>query len=60
MSRSHRVVAGFDHSGVTEVDLLERPVAEPRSLVEQAEGQDAPVHLRPFQIVTLRFSRSAR
>jgi alpha-mannosidase len=57
---SARVVAGFEHAGVTEVDLLERPVAEPRSLAEQAEGQDADVHLRPFQIVTLRFSRSAR
>ncbi|PWJ52815.1 alpha-mannosidase [Quadrisphaera granulorum] len=57
---SARVVAGFAHAGVTEVDLLERPVEAPRSLVESAEGQDADVHLRPFQIVTLRFSRSAR
>ncbi|TNM67914.1 alpha-mannosidase [Streptomyces sp. NP160] len=57
---SARVVAGFDHAGATEVDLLERPVAEPRALVEAVQGQDAAVHLRPFQIVTLRFSRSAR
>ncbi|MEH3078337.1 MAG: glycosyl hydrolase-related protein [Quadrisphaera sp.] len=56
---SARVVAGFAHAGVTEVDLLERPVAQPRSLAEAPEGQDADVHLRPFQIVTLRFSRSA-
>nr|WP_255479327.1 glycoside hydrolase family 38 C-terminal domain-containing protein [Quadrisphaera sp. RL12-1S] len=62
---SARVVAGFAHAGVSEVDLLERPVAEPRSLVEPGalaeagQGQDAAVHLRPFQIVTLRFSRSA-
>ncbi len=52
-----RVVAGFEHAGVTEVDLLERPV-EPLALVGQ-DGAVADLHLRPFQIVTLRFSRSA-
>jgi len=59
---SARVVAGFAHGAVSEVDLLERVVEQPRALAAGAAGQDGQVSelaLRPFQIVTLRFSRSA-
>ncbi|TQM09441.1 alpha-mannosidase [Pseudonocardia kunmingensis] len=51
---SARVTAGFEHSGVVETDLLERPLAEQASL--SADG--VRVDLRPFRIVTLRYRRS--
>ena len=40
------VEAGFEHSGVSVVDLLERPLDD-----------EVPDTLRPFQILTLRFAR---
>jgi alpha-mannosidase len=49
-----RVTAGFEHSGVVETDLLERPVAEPASLSADGTRLD----LRPFRIATLRYRRS--
>ncbi|MGQ7294934.1 alpha-mannosidase [Quadrisphaera sp. KR29] len=59
---SAHVVAGFEHGGATEVDLLERPVGEPRGLAATGGvGQDrgvTRVDLRPFQILTLRFARA--
>jgi alpha-mannosidase len=48
-----RITAGFEHSGVVETDLLERPLAEPVAL--SAEGTR--LRLRPFRIVTLRYRR---
>ncbi|WP_019359931.1 alpha-mannosidase [Streptomyces sp. AA1529] len=48
---------GFPVTSVTETDLLERPLAEPR---EQHTVEEAGVRvaLRPFQILTLRLGRS--
>jgi alpha-mannosidase len=48
-----RIKAGFEHSGVVETDLLERPLAEPVAL--SADGTR--LRLRPFRIVTLRYRR---
>lgn len=52
---------GFASAGVTEVDLLERPLPadDPRAgaLTAGEPGNPARVDLRPFQIVTLRFAR---
>jgi alpha-mannosidase len=50
---SVRVVATFDHGGATEVDLLERPY-------DSGSWDDGRLDLRPFQIVTLRWSRRSR
>jgi alpha-mannosidase len=50
---SARVTAGFEHSGVVETDLLERPLPEPVAL-----SADGTLRLRPFRIVTLRYRRS--
>ena len=50
-----RLTAGFKVTGITETDLLERPV-EPAGL-RSVDGQAAELELRPFQIVTLRLSR---
>jgi alpha-mannosidase len=50
---SARITAGFEHSGVVETDLLERPLAEPAAL-----SPDDTLRLRPFRIVTLRYRRS--
>ena len=44
------VTALFDHTGVEFTDLLERPVDRPPTTGDTFE-------LRPFQLVTLRFSR---
>ncbi|TWF75435.1 alpha-mannosidase [Pseudonocardia hierapolitana] len=49
---SARVTAGFEHSGVVETDLLERPLPEPVAL-----AGDGTLRLRPFRIVTLRYRR---
>ncbi|MEV6944895.1 glycoside hydrolase family 38 C-terminal domain-containing protein [Streptomyces sp. NPDC051172] len=49
------LTAGFEVAGVTETDLLERPV--PQTAIEQREGDRVGVRLRPFQLVTLRFRR---
>ncbi len=51
-----RVVPSFDSSGVTEVDLLEHPVDDGTSLTAGPDGT-ADLRLRPFQVVTLRWSR---
>src|SRR5688500_17265600 len=48
-----RITAGFEHTGVVETDLLERPLAEPVAL--SADGTR--LRLRPFRIVTLRYRR---
>ena len=45
---SVRVTASFEHTSVTEVDILERPY-------DSGSWDGARLHLRPFQIVTLRF-----
>src|SRR5699024_1150529 len=51
---------------VLETDLLERPVgptgpelaaAPPRGLEHDGPVRDAPLNLRPFQLLTLRFRR---
>jgi alpha-mannosidase len=47
-----RVTADFPHTSVVETDLLERPLAVPVAL-----RPDGTLALRPFRIVTLRFSR---
>jgi alpha-mannosidase len=47
---SVRVSASFEHSGVTEVDLLERPM-------DTGSWDGGTLALRPFQIVTLRYAR---
>lgn len=48
-----RLRTAFGVAGVTETDLLERPLEAPRAL------RDGPaLELRPFQIVTLRLRRS--
>lgn len=53
--RSRGVVgAAFDCLAVQAVDLLERPVDAPGVSLEQGT---ATLELRPFQLVTLRFSR---
>jgi alpha-mannosidase len=46
------VAADFAHDGVVETDLLERPLPAPVAL-----RPDGTLDLRPFRIVTLRFSR---
>lgn len=51
------VHADFDVASITETDLLERAVDEPTALVDARESSAA-LRLRPFQLVTLRFSRS--
>ncbi|GAA5131416.1 glycoside hydrolase family 38 N-terminal domain-containing protein [Pseudonocardia adelaidensis] len=51
---STRITAAFEHSGVVETDLLERPLREPIAL--SADGTR--LRLRPFRIATLRFRRS--
>lgn len=51
------VTAGFAHDGVHAVDLLERRREEDRVV---ARGDDALVDLRPFQIVTLRWTGNSR
>ena len=48
---SVRVTASFEHTSVTEVDLLERPM-------DSGSWDGERLTLRPFQIVTLRFARS--
>ena len=50
-----RLTAGFDVTGITETDLLERPVDA--AALRAVEGPVAELELRPFQIVTLRLSR---
>ncbi len=47
---SVRITPTFDHASVSETDLLEAPLPEPVAL----DGDR--LHLRPFQIVTLRFA----
>lgn len=51
------VTADFATSGIVETDLLERTADEPSALVAAVDGV-AKLHLRPFQLATIRFSRS--
>lgn len=51
------VTADFATAGIAETDLLER-IAEESTALVGAEGGAATLHLRPFQLVTLRFRRS--
>ncbi|NRQ36580.1 alpha-mannosidase [Nonomuraea sp. NN258] len=46
------LTAGFPVTSVTVTDLLERPLAGP-----ERPGQEIPVRLRPFELVTLRLAR---
>lgn len=50
-----RVAVGFAASGAVETDLLERPVAA--AAVVDADDTTVELALRPFQLVTLRFTR---
>ena len=52
---SATVLAGFEHTGVEAVDLLERPL--PTAGVEVVDG-GVTLALRPFQVLTLRFARA--
>ena len=52
---SARVLAGFEHTGIQTVDLLERPL--PTAGVQVGDG-GVTVALRPFQVLTLRFARA--
>ena len=51
------VRAGFDHSGVEAVDLLERPLETPGVATGSSPDDGVGLALRPFQVVTLRFTR---
>ena len=51
-----RVRPGFRHDRAYAVDLLERPLETPGVVDEEAAG--VALALRPFQVVTLRFSRA--
>ena len=50
------ITPGFDIAGYQICDLLERPLAEPAPATP--EGAGVRLRLRPFQLVTLRFTRS--
>ncbi|MFT2816991.1 alpha-mannosidase [Leifsonia sp. A12D58] len=50
------VTSGFPAADIGETDLLERPLADPRAMLAQ-DGDATRLELRPFQLVTLRFSR---
>ncbi|GEC02832.1 alpha-mannosidase [Streptomyces spinoverrucosus] len=51
-----RLTAGFEVTGVTVTDLLERPLPEAAAPV--VDGERITVRLRPFELVTLRLRRS--
>jgi alpha-mannosidase len=50
------LTAGFEVAGVTATDLLERPLAD--APAPRSEGNEVSLRLRPFELVTLRFSRA--
>jgi len=50
-----RLTAGFDVTGISETDLLERAVEA--SALRSVESRVAGLELRPFQLVTLRLAR---
>lgn len=54
------VIRHFEATDVTETDLLERPVAEARAslAVDPADPAAFTLELRPFQLLTLRFTRA--
>jgi len=54
-----RVIRHFDATDVAETDLLERRLAEPRATLSPDASDEAAftLELRPFQLVTLRFTR---
>ncbi|RJL30076.1 alpha-mannosidase [Bailinhaonella thermotolerans] len=49
-----RITPGFTATGVTATDLLERPLADSAAVLDDGA---VPVSLRPFELVTLRFTR---
>ncbi|WP_446046419.1 glycoside hydrolase family 38 C-terminal domain-containing protein, partial [Streptomyces olivaceus] len=51
------LTAGFPVAGVAVTDLLERPLTGQEDAVE-ADGGRIAVRLRPFQLMTLRFTRA--
>ncbi|MGW0443861.1 alpha-mannosidase [Streptosporangium sandarakinum] len=51
-----RISTGFTATGVAVTDLLERPLAG--TAAPEPAGGSVAVSLRPFELVTLRFSRS--
>jgi len=50
---------GFDVGSIIETDLLERTLDDPTALIDVRHSQ-AELHLRPFQIVTLRVACGRR
>lgn len=52
-----RLTAGFEWSSVVQTDLLERTLEVATGSI-RASGGVVPLTLRPFEIVTLRFSRA--
>jgi alpha-mannosidase len=54
-----RVVADFDFVSVAVCDLLERPWSEEADASVTVQDGSLALRLRPFQLVTLRFTRSA-
>ena len=50
------LVTGFDCTGATPTDLLERPL--PDTAAPDRDGDRITLRLRPFQLVTLRLSRA--
>lgn len=54
-----RLSARFNHDGAAATDLLERPLTGGLDGIRSDEDE-VELTLRPFQIVTLRFARSAR
>ncbi|MHB9857487.1 alpha-mannosidase [Streptomyces sp. YIM S03343] len=49
------LVAGFEFTGVTATDLLERPLAD--TAAPERDGRRIALRLRPFELLTLRLSR---
>lgn len=50
------LTAGFEVSGLTVTDLLERPLAD--TAAPERDGERITVRLRPFELVTLRLRRA--
>ncbi|QDP96581.1 alpha-mannosidase [Microlunatus elymi] len=53
-----KITPGFGYGSVSEVDLLERPIeqVDVKPALVEAGAESAEVAVRPFQIVSLRFS----
>jgi alpha-mannosidase len=50
------LTTGFECAGVSATDLLERPL--PQAQAPSVDGDRIAVRLRPFELVTLRLTRS--